>query len=69
MLSEDDRTELPLWYVTGETEPAKDLDSLGSAFDVATTECPEWTKQAVRLVELRLEKDGHVDLHHTPFLL
>ena len=69
MLSEDDRTELPLWYVTGETKPAKDLDSLGAAFDVATNECPEWTKQAESLIESRLEKDGHVDLHHTPFLL
>ena len=69
MLTDDDRAELPLWYVTGDTEPAKNLDTLGEAFGAAAAACPEWIKQATGLVQSRLDKDGNVDLHHTPFLL
>jgi hypothetical protein len=69
ILNDDEREQLPLWYTTGDTEAAKDLDALGAAYGEASDLDPEWIKQAVSKVQSLIGEDGTVSLHHTPFLL
>jgi hypothetical protein len=67
--TDDERKELPLWYVTYDMKPPRNLPQYSKELKKAERMHPSRFKYALNIIRKNIGPDGTLELHHTPFLL
>jgi hypothetical protein len=67
--TDDERKDLPLWYVTYDMRPSKNLHQYSKELRKAERMHPNRLRYAHNIVRRSVGPNGSPDLHHIPFLL